>query len=183
MAQTGLLTIVVSLSLNSQSTFFLSVHSFCQKLIANGSGQQWMLIAERCQQEFVSIACDRQGTRTLQTLIRCCSAESMHRNCVLRSLQNHVASIVCNPNGTHVAQLVLSLYPEPELGFLFDAMLPNIPRFASDPHGCVVLKQCVRNTHRRFISRYFYFNLTVLLTHISMSTVFWFVTDFYRRPA
>jgi hypothetical protein len=122
---------------------------FCQKLISKGSEHHWKTIIERCHEEFCSIACDRQGTRTIQTLISSCAPHFQLRASVIRSVQEQLISTMCNSNGTHAVQLILSTFPESELSFLYDAALNQIRELSLDQHGLCVVKQCITLSDQR----------------------------------
>lgn len=117
----------------------------CSAAFQACSVAQRQRMLDRVSGEIAVVAVDQWGTHALQALISliCTSAEE---ELLTRSLQNHVVSLSCDPNGVHVVQRTLVGFGPPFLDMVLREVLSNLSVMAHNPHSLCILKKCISSS-------------------------------------
>merc|ERR1712130_498934 len=137
-----------------QHLFIFSLDdSYCKKIVA------------KIAPDFVTIACDRQGTRALQKIMQHSgqSGDREEQQLLLNSMNQCkkpdgmkqdppttgnkanpiLMQLMEDPNGCHVILSLLKHFPYEMVEFMFTLSFSEYKELAKNRHGLCVLKRCV----------------------------------------
>jgi hypothetical protein len=102
----------------------------------------------------VDIACSRQGTRVVQTMISCSGSNKDEQELIGSYLADDMVKLMLDPHGSHVSIALIESFSSESLHGLLESVCQNVFKLAVNPHGLCVLKTCLTKCgHTRLISR------------------------------
>ena len=142
-------TILIFKIKNSFKTIMVDVYGnyFCQKLFQICTTEQRILILENITSDFVDIAKDDSGTYVIQTVLDKLDSET-EKSIVLSCIKGHEMELAFSPNGTHVFQKILTVFPEDQREEVNKVIFTeeNIKKLCLDSKGICVLKKLIPTT-------------------------------------
>ncbi len=114
----------------------------CQKLTTYLSSRQMFRFINCLSREFELIAKSVPGSCVLASLMNCIVNDADCKNLLLESIKLSVAQLICDPQGSHLLQIVINLFDD-DLDFILKTVDENFFIIATDRYGCCLIKKII----------------------------------------
>lgn len=114
----------------------------CQKLFELCSNDQKLALVKHCAPAMAHVSTNMHGTRAVQRIIECLSAEEQVRT-VCNALKPAAVELMKDINGNHVIQRCLQRMEPVHNQFVYDAVANKCFELATHRHGCCVMQRCM----------------------------------------
>ncbi|EPY50751.1 RNA-binding protein Puf3 [Schizosaccharomyces cryophilus OY26] len=121
-----------------------------QKFLEYGTDKQKTLLVSKIKGHTFVLAVHMYGCRVVQKAIEHIATEQQVE--IVSELDGHVLECVCDQNGNHVIQKSIECIDSKKLGFVFEALRPQIHVLSAHPYGCRVIQRVIEKfTYERQI--------------------------------
>lgn len=114
----------------------------CQKLSSYLSSNQICRFINCFSREFELIATSVPGSCVLSALMNCIVKDDYCKDLLLKLIEKSIARLICDPQGSHLLQLVISLF-EKDIDFILRTVDENFFIIATDRYGCCLIKKII----------------------------------------
>ena len=114
-----------------------------QKLLGVCTLPQRIKIVERLREDIPSIARNKQGTHSLQTLIALFTSDEEYK-IACDSVKSSYLTLSQHPNATHFLQKIISLFPLSHTIDFITMVNADFVNFAIDKNALCVIKQMIK---------------------------------------
>lgn len=135
-----------------------------QKIMHLCSPSELSMIIVEIASNIYPIAINCHGTRALQKLLECVSADD-HYQLILGSIRTNFVALVHDLNGNHVVQKLLTTFNGPHFNSLVLLIVENLVPISTHKHGCCMLQKMIARANQ---SQLDYITDRVLLNSISL---------------
>ena len=115
----------------------------CQKVIPYLSFNQVYRFICCIFKEFDLMATSIPGSCIISVLMNFSANGYSCKKALLENIENHVAQLICDPQGSHLLQLALKLYEEGDIGFILRTVRENFFIISTDRFGCCLIKKII----------------------------------------
>lgn len=115
----------------------------CQKVIPYLSFNQLYRFICCLTKEFDLMATSIPGSCIISALMNYSVKNAQCKNCLLEAIENNVAQLICDPQGSHLLQNALNLYEEKDVEFIMKTAKENFYIISTDRFGCCLIKKII----------------------------------------
>lgn len=115
----------------------------CQKLVSFLSTRQLGRFIESISSNFEMIATSIPGSCVISSLMEAIANDSWCKTSLLKSFEESICRLICDPQGSHLLQLALNLFEKEEVKFIYKTVEENFFIIATDRFGCCLIKKII----------------------------------------
>lgn len=115
----------------------------CQKVIPYLSFNQVYKFICCVTKEFDLMATSIPGSCIISTLMNHSVRDDSCKNIILEAIENNVAQLICDPQGSHLLQIALNLYEGKDVEFIIKTAKENFYLISTDRFGCCLIKNII----------------------------------------
>lgn len=115
----------------------------CQKLVTFLSSRQLFRFIKSISKDFELISTSIPGSCVISSLMEAIVNDDWCKEILLKSFEEFICRLICDPQGSHLLQLAINLYEEQKVKFIYKTVEENFFIIATDKFGCCLIKKII----------------------------------------